>query len=180
MARQTIPTSGLWSAISSLLNANFINAEDDTGWGQYSDSQYTSGSPFAIAGNTDTVLPNNSAGVIDSQKPSDIVNFYDGTVITGRDGDGLAITIDFNAVPTSGATTYIEVWLNIGGGLPDLYKRIISFPKGSGVVRPINFTVSAYTLNTWEANGATVYVRANGTADLYDIRYVLTRLHKAK
>jgi hypothetical protein len=180
MAKQTVPTSGLWSSIASLLNANFTNAEENTGWAEYEDTQYTSGSPFSVSGNTDTILPNNAGGVIDSQKPSDITTFYNGSVITGRSGDGLAVTIDFNAVPTSGGTTFLEVWLNIGGGLPDLYKRIITFPKGTGIVRPINFTVSAYTLNTWEANGATVYVRSNGNIDVYDIRYVLTRLHKAK
>lgn len=180
MAKQTIPTTGLWSAIAGLLNSNFTNAEDNTGWAQYADTQYTSGAPFSVVGNTDTILPNNAGGIIDSQKPSDVTTFYDGTVITGRNGDGLAITIDFNAVPTNAGTTFMEVWVDIGGGIGQLYKRIITFPKGTGIVRPINFTVNAYTLDTWETNGGTVYVRANGSIDLYDIRYVLTRTHKAK
>lgn len=179
MAKQNIPTSGQWSPIAGLINGNFNNAEQATGWAQYADGQYTVGSPLSVAGNTDTVLPNNAAGVIDSQKPSDIATFYNGTKITGRNGDGIALTVDLNAVPTAGATTYIEIWVDIGGGVGELYKRIISFPKGTGIVRPINFSVNAYTLNTWETNGATVYVRANGNVDLYDIRYVITRTHKA-
>lgn len=157
-----------------------------TGWGQYQDNQYTSGAPFSLAANTDVLLPNNGLSSIETQKPTDVTTFYDGTVITGRNGDGILIKIEFTALPTSANTTYIEVWFDITGGtgtpanLANLYKRIISFPKGSGVERPINFTVCGYTLDTWEANGAEIYVRANGTANLYDIRYVITRTHKAQ
>lgn len=180
MAKQTIPNTGLWSSIASLINSNFTDAYNFTGWTQYQDTQYTSGSPLSVVGNTDTILPNNALSKIESQKPDDIATMYDGTVITGRNGDGLGITIDMNAVPTNAGTTFLEVWIDIGGGVGQLYKRIITFPKGTGIVRPINFTVNAYTLDTWETNGGTVYVRANGSIDLYDIRYVLTRTHKAK
>jgi hypothetical protein len=179
MAKQTIPNTGLWSSIASLLNSNFTNAEDGTGWAQYSDTQYTEIAPFSLTGNTDTILPNDGLSVFDPEKPSDITTMYDGNVITGRQGDGMGITIDFQTVPTSASTTFIEVWLDIGAG-EQLYKRIVSFPKGTGVNRPINFTVMGYTYAQWEANGATVYVRSNGSADLFGMRYVLTRTHKAK
>ena len=152
---------------------------DTTGWGQWQDTQYPcSGTPFALSADTDTVLPNNGGSSITAYLPDDVATFYDGSVITGRDGDGVLITVDMSATPTNVATTYIEVWFDIGGSVGQLYRRIISFPKGNGVVRPINFTVSGYTLDTWEANGATVYVRANGTADLCDVRYVITRTHR--
>tara|TARA_R110000772_G_scaffold27585_3_gene70054 strand:+ start:2187 stop:2726 length:540 start_codon:yes stop_codon:yes gene_type:complete len=153
---------------------------DDTGWGNYSDTEYTSGSPFSIVADTDTVLPNNKGSVLEGQLPSDVTTFYDGTVITGQNGDSILITVDMKATPTSAGATYIEVWFDIGGAVGELYRRIISFPKGQGQLRPINFTVSGYTLGTWEANGATAYVRCNGTAEIYDIRYVITRTHKAK
>ncbi len=152
----------------------------DTGWGNYVDTIFTSGSPFLVAADTDTVLPNNKGTVIESQKPIDVTTFYNGTTITGRNGDAVLITIDCNLLPTNVATTTIEVWLDIGGSIGRLYKRILTFPKGVGIVRPLNFTVSAYTLDTWETNGATVYVRANGTLSIYDIRYVITRTHKAR
>lgn len=150
-----------------------------SGWSQYADTEYTSGAPLSIVADTDTVLPNNAGNVIETQKPADVTTFYDGSVITGRDGDGLMITLDLMSVPQSAGATYIEFWFDIGGAVGPLYRRIVSFPKGNGVVRPINFTVAGYTLNTWEANGATVYCRSNGPVNLYDIRYVLTRTHKA-
>ena len=151
---------------------------DDTGWAQYADTQYTSGAPFSILANTDTLLPNNAAQILDSEKPSDVTTFYDGSVITGRNGDGITITVDLTAVPTTASTTSLELWLDIGAPVGELYRRIVTFPKGNGIARPINFTITGYTLDTWETNGATAYVRANGTADLYGIRYVITRTHR--
>lgn len=150
----------------------------DSGWGQYQDTQYTSGSPFSVAAATDTVLPNNAGAVIESQKPADVTTFYNGSVITGRAGDGILISIDCKLLPTNAGTTTAEFWFDIGGAVGELYRRIVTFPKGAGVERPLNFSVSGYTLDTWEANGATVYVRSNNTMDVYDIRYVITRTHK--
>lgn len=158
-----------------------------TGWIDYVDTQYSEGSPFELSADTDTLLPNNAGTVVDDHAPKNgdtDIALYSGGLITGRQGDGLAITIDFKAKPTEGATTYIEVWVDITGGtgtpaaLASLYKRIITFPKGNGVERPINFTTMAYTLDTWASNGGAVYVRANGTADLYDIRFVIHRTHR--
>ena len=155
-----------------------VSLSANTGWGAYNDTQYTEGSPFSVSADTDTVLPNNAASTIETQKPTDITTFYDGSVITGRAGESILITIDLVATPTSPAATAIEIWLDIGGSIGELYRRIVTFPKGNGVARPINFTTSAYTLDTWEANGATVYVRCDGPVDIHGIRYVLTRVHK--
>lgn len=180
MAQINIPSTGLWGTIANSLNTMFSELFGRTGWGQYQDTQYTAISPFSLSADTDTILPNNAGAVIETQKPTDVTTFYDGSVITGRDGDGLLITIDLTAVPTDAGTTTLEIWVDIGAPVGQLYRRIVTFPKGVGVARPINFTVAGYTLDTWETNGGTVYVRANGTADLYGMRYVLTRSHKAR
>lgn len=153
----------------------------NTGWVDVVDTQYTSESPFSLVANTDTVLPNNGQAGVYSQKPNDVDSFYADGKITGRNGDGLLVTIDCVIVPTSANTTSAEVWIDIGGAVGDLYRRIVTFPKGQGVARPLNFTFGGYTLDTWESNGGTVYIRANGgTADIYSIRYVLTRSHRAR
>lgn len=180
MAIGTISDGELAPSVRTKLNSTIDIANDNTGWAQYQDTQYSSGSPFSLAANTDTILPNNAGSVIDSQKPSDITTFYDGSVITGRDGDGIIITVDFTAVPTNVNTTTLEVWFDIGGAVGELYRRIITFPKGNGIARPVNFTVLGYTLGTWETNGATVYVNANNTCDVYGMRYVIARSHKAR
>jgi hypothetical protein len=153
---------------------------DDTGWGDYVDTQYTSAAPFSVSADTDTLLPNNKGTVIETQKPNDVTTFYDGSAITGRNGDAILITIDCNLKPTNVNTTVAEFWIDIGGALGQLYRRITTFPKGVGIERALNFTVAAYTLGTWQANGGVVYIRANGSLDVYDIRYVITRTHKAR
>ena len=150
-----------------------------SGWGNYSDTQYTSGSPFSISANTDTVIPNNRGSVLEGEVPRDVGTFYDGSVITGRSGDSISITVDLKLLPTSRSTTIAEFWFDIGGSVGEIYRRIVTFPKGDGVARPVDFTIAGYTLGTWEANGATVYVRTNGTAGMYDIRYVIHRNHRA-
>lgn len=151
-----------------------------TGWASYSDGQYTSGSPFALLANTDTVLPNNAAVVVDHQKPDDVASFYSGGKITGRNGDSAVVTLDLVAVPNGVGSTLLEIWFNIGGSVGQLYRRSITFPKGNGVPLAVNFSVFVYTLDTWQANGATVYVRGNGDFSIYGIRYVIGRMHKAR
>lgn len=186
MAQINIPTSGLWSSISSALNSMFSEIFGSTGWGEYVDTQYTSASPFQLVADTPENLPNNKAAVIESQKPTDVDTFYDGTGITGRNGDGILITIDFKATPRAAGTTEILVYLDITGGtgtpanLARLYPRLVTFNKGVGVEKDINYTFSGYTLGTWDANGAEIKVIANGACDVYDIRYVITRTHKAR
>lgn len=150
-----------------------------TGWAQYADTEFTPASPFSILADVDTILPNNAGSVIDAYKPTDITAFYDAGKITGRAGDGILITVDCNATPTSASATYLEIWFDIGGAVGELYRRIVTFPKGNGVLRPINFTVAGYTLDTWEANGAITHVRSDGPVDISNIRYVVTRTHKA-
>lgn len=99
--------------------------------------------------------------------------------ITGRNGDAYIVTLDFKVKPTNANTTYIEDWIDIGGSIGELYRRISTFPKGNGVERSIVHTTAVYTLDTWEQNGGTVYVRADNTADIYDIRFIVFRIYKA-
>lgn len=144
-------------------------------WADYADSTYTSGSPLALAANTDTLLPNDA--VNGPKQYAQGLSFYNSGTgkILGVNGETRLITIDCNVLPTNAGTTYIEFWFDIGGSVGELYRRIVSFPKGNGVIRPVTLTTLVYTLDTWESNGADVYVRANGTADIYDIRYVIGR-----
>jgi len=152
----------------------------ETGWAEYVDTQYTEGSPFQIVADTKVSLPNNAGTIRDSQKPTDVASFYTGGLITGRNGDGLIITVEFKAKPTSVGSTYMEVSLDIGGAVGEIYPRPITFPKGNGEERPVNFSTAGFTLDTFEANGGALKVVGNGPFDIYGIRYVLTRSHKAR
>lgn len=226
--------------------SNFIELYEKNGWASYIDSTYTSGSPFTVSADTDTVLPNHTVSIVDSQKPSDIDEFYysgsftlssvsgtftDGETVTGgtsgatadlrivgsdyyftnqvgdfttsetitggtssetatvdavgdgfivgRNGDSLDIMLYFKAEPSS-VSQWMDVWIDIGGSIGELYRQTFSFPKGSGTERGVLYALpSAYTLNTWEANGGTIYVRSNASLDIYGINYNFDRTHKA-
>lgn len=148
-----------------------------TGYGNYRDTLYTSVAPLTVVADTTTDLPNNKLGGDESQLPLGVTTFYDGTVIKGLEGDGMNILIEFKIKPTSVAATTIEVWFDIG--LNPLFKRLTGFPKGNGVERPISFTTLAFNGATWAANGATIKFNVNGSAEIYDIRYLIARVHKA-
>ena len=152
-----------------------VDSLNNAGWAQYADTQYTVSSPFSLSADTDTLIPNNSGATITTYLPSDVTSFYDGSTISGRTGDSGNITVTFKALPTSANTTFIEVWFDIGGSEGELYRTLFSFPKGNGVLRTISLSQGYYNLSTWEANGATMYVRSNGTANIYGVRYVIDR-----
>lgn len=98
--------------------------------------------------------------------------------ILGNEGDVYAVTFDAKFKPTTASNTYVDMWVDIGGGIGELYRRTIGFPKGSGVEHGLVWTTTVYTLNTWEANGAVLYIRSNAAAELYEQRVFLTRLYR--
>lgn len=180
MAQINIPTSGLWSTIAAALNSMFAEIFGRTGWASYNDTQYTEGSPFNATADTDLTLPNNAGSIVDSQKPADIASFYSGGLIVGRNGDALDIMIYFKAVP-SAADQSLDVWIDIGGSVGELYRQTFTFPKGIGQERGILYALpSAYTLGTWEANGGTVKINSSDSLEIYDIVFNFDRTHKAR
>lgn len=96
--------------------------------------------------------------------------------ILGEEGASLLVTLDFKAKPTNANTTYLEDWIDIGGAVGELYRRIVSFPKGNGVERPITHTTMVYTLDTWELNGGELLIEAVNTCDIYDKRVVIAQV----
>lgn len=163
---------------------NFAEINNYSGWGAYTDTQYTSGSPFTLLAdvNNYTNLPNNAGSVLETHKPLDITKFYDGVTgkILGRNGDGLAWSIEMKATPSVN-NTWMEIGIDIGGGIPILYPDTFNFPRGTGVERSIIYAIpAAYTLNTWEANGGIVKIKSDNNITIHSIRYVFNRTHKAR
>lgn len=154
-----------------------------TGWASYIDTTYTSESQLAISADTDTHLQINIDSSVTSQMPDDVSAFYIGSPdfeITGRNGDAIDIMLYFKAVP-SNISQWIDIWIDIGGSVGELYRQTFSFPKGVGNPRGILYALSsAYTLDTWESNGGKIYVRSNASLGIYDINLNIDRSHKAR
>lgn len=181
MAIGTISNGEAGSSVRGKLNATIDLINQQSGWASYVDTQYpNSGTAFTVSANTATALPNNAGTVVDSQKPSDITTFYDGTVITGRDGDSLDAMLYFKAYPSHNNQS-LDIWIDIGGTVGELYRQTFAFPKGANTEKGILYALpSGYTGATWQANGGTVYVESDFSFDAYDITYNFDRSHKAR
>lgn len=153
-----------------------------SGWGSYGDTQYTSVSPFTLSGNTDTIVPNNAGVALETQLPSDATHFYDVTTgkVLGNEGNSGVFTVDLMARPQTNAATQVEMWWDIGGAVGKFFEQVVTFPKGQGVTRPIVYTGGVYIGSTWAANGARFYMRSDGPLDIWGVRYMLQRVHKAR
>ena len=110
------------------------------------------------------------------------LNFTDSATqtITGRNGDGINITIEFKLRPTTSSNTRVTLAIDIGGAVGEIFPRDFVLAKGNGVEHFYLSSFNAYTLGTWEANGGSVRVSSTAPVQIYDIRYVITRTHKAR
>ena len=154
-----------------------------TGWADYTDTTYNETSTLALTDGVKITLPNQAQIIRDTEMPIDIDSMYNraDTTIIGRDGDGLNVLIEFKVKPTSPAGTRITTSIDIGGSVGEIYTRDFVLSKGNGVTHYYTSSVAGYTLGTWEANGGKVKVMATGgSAEIWDIRFVLTRTHKAR
>jgi len=154
---------------------NIVNSS--TGWASYVDTAYTSGSPFSVLAGVTAALPNNAGNIIDSQKPLDVPTFYDGTSITGRNGDSLDLQIYFRCLPAN-INGELDIWIDIGGSVGVLYLQTFFFRAASekGIMYALP---SAYTLNTWQTNGGRVYVKPSVNMTFWGMNYNFDRTHKS-
>jgi len=159
---------------------NYVNSF--TGWSDHIDTVYTEASPLFLSQDVKYTLPNGSQRKIDSQKPVDVVVFYnpDDTLITGRNGDGIGLTISFKVKPTTSAAPKITLTIDIGGSIGEIYPRDFILTKGNGVEHFFLTSFFAYTLDTWEANGGKIKIISTRDVEVYDIEYRFARTHKGR
>ena len=173
-------------AIVQLQN-ELIEVRGITGGADYSDTQYTEGSPFLITAGVEnkTNMPNNAGNVYDTQKPTYITTFYDNVTgkILGRNGDFLSLNIELTARPTTNATNVrLRISIDIGGVPGEIYPDERILTRGVGVAQNILFPLPViYTRDTFETNGGIVKVWSeNSNVEIYNIRFVFANHHKAR
>lgn len=159
-----------------------------TGWMQYSDTQYTEVSPFISPVQTDFVLPNNGSFILDSQKPIGVTDLFDianqhiigidNKAGDGQGGNGLNITILFDAISTQNATE-IDFSIDIGGTIGKIFPRTLSFSKSAGEVDNFSLSFSGYNLDTWVQNGGKVTLNAEHEISIFNIIFIIGIYHRA-
>jgi hypothetical protein len=186
MSKINIPVTVDWGPATVALNNMFTELYGQSGGASYFDGQYTQVSPFVLLPNVDTALPNNKQTVDETQKPSDVTTFYDGTKIILNEGDIIALSINFTLVPTVTATDEVVVWVDSTGGTgvpavySELFKSITSFKQLVGAERNILYTANFLAPASWATNGGAVKIRSNGTSNIYNIYFTISRIHKAQ
>jgi len=165
-------------------NINNIIVEKFTGWGVYSDTEYTSGSPQTLTASTDNVLENNLGSKIETYLPSDISAFYSNGVnpriVSNNVGDAFQVRINFTA-KISNANGYATIKFDIGDGVTPVIisSNDLVFPKGNDVYHDFSATTAIYTLDTFVANGMRILVSPSHTMDVYAVSYLIERTHRA-
>ena len=156
-----------------------------TGWADYLDTQYSSGSPWQPTPDEWTDFPHNSGTTIKTQMPADLTDLFVGGKILGRNGDGMFVTVELLCRPTTANVTTLNAAIYIGNNLGPLadgriYARPNATPKGNGQIQPVTFTTGMFTLDTFEANGGALQFNPNNAIDIWAVRVVPHRTHKAR
>ena len=170
--------------LEQILAASGGAVVSSTGWAQYNDTSLSSGSPQVILEGNSNVITNNAGTVIDSQLPPGVTSLYDSVtqkVTPETSGDAYMIRIAFTAF-TSSPSGLAVIEVDIGGAQGIILERSFTFPKGTGLSNATQFSSTnlVYTLGTFVANGGDIKIRSEtGDTSIYDVSYVIDRVHKA-
>jgi hypothetical protein len=149
------------------------------GWAVYVDSQYTVGSPLVIGqGTTANITINGGAGTIRTYLPYGVTDLYDvntGLITPAQIGDGYAISFSFKAKPSTNNGVLI-FGIDLGAPIGRRFLKTIILARGTNLEHDYYFTVTAYALDTFVANGGQIQITADsGDIDAYDF---LVQIHR--
>jgi hypothetical protein len=149
---------------------------DATGWASYGDTANTSEAPLVINQGVTGALTNNAATVDESQLPSGVDPFYDGTIIQPvAAGDLYIVDVHFTAASSVNDGAF-EVILTNGHE----QRKSVSIRRNaaSHVHFSASFVVPATETDVEE--GVTLSVESiSGNTSIWAIEYVISRVHAA-
>jgi hypothetical protein len=189
MAKQTINlgtvtndgTGTTLKAGGDMINDNFDEVYNFTGWEQITDSTYTSGSPLVVLSGVTGKILTGTVTKIQTQIPTGVTTFWDEStdkLVGVNNGDSFTLSLRFKAKMNvvSGIT---DIAINIGGAFNVISQETLLFAKGSGVEQRFDIDLSYFTGSTFISNGGTIEVKPiNGDVSIYDIVIVPIRTHK--
>lgn len=182
MSILNIPTKVADSELTSAEVNQIVSAineiEGRTGFERHIDSALTSGSPLVLVAATNTVIPNNQNTVENVEKPLDLTEMYDGTDILGNEGDVLQIQAKMKVKPTNALTNAVEMCVLVNS--VEQGTQVFELPYGNGVEHAVVYNYTALIDDEWVTNGARIWINAVDTAEVYDVEFDITRVHKSR
>ena len=159
-------------------------SQELTGWVQYNDTVYTESNPLVVSSGTNILLPNNAGVILKDQIPVGTDPLYNGTtnkILPDKEQDAYLLRVGFKRF-TSSNTGYGEITLNIGQTDPIL-DIPVNFPRGTGSENVRTFIVTELLFSGVDFvnnGGQLFYESVRGNTSIYDIRYMIARVHKAR
>lgn len=155
-----------------------------TGWGQYQDTQRAVTTPTqTLTAGVRTKFICDGAFLTSEYLPDDAVaplwNITTNKIQPIAAFDAYHLRMSFWAQNYSGATPYIEMALDIGGGIGEIVWRDFSLIKGGSVVK-ISAAFPVFTGATFLANGGEIYLtyQGTGTCDVFANDIMIVREYK--
>jgi len=150
-----------------------------SGWASYVDTTHTSGSPQAYSSGTRTQWTNDGGTTIDTYAPNGALWSSDKITPTAV-GEAYELRIDFTIDP-GGPSAVLSLELDIGadpfgGSSVVIVSRSFSLAKGA-VVQSVSAGFPIYCLATFVANGGALALTSSVSADIYDKRITIVRVH---
>lgn len=155
-------------------------------WDFHLDGTYTSSNKRSVlAGVRTQVTIDGTAGnfghPVDSN--GNHAEFWDGTtnkiVPSGLNDFGL-VRLAFQAEHTAGATAYIDLELDVGGGtFPVIYQQTSVMLKGTGNPQWFNYVMPLFAGPDFLANGGTIYITPSENSNFWDFAFTGVRIYGA-
>lgn len=161
-----------------------VSTIGQTGWESAQDTLYSDGSPQSLTSGVDTIIQNNGATRQSQELPFGITSLWDGTnfnVPITVPGSALLVTYEGIFRRASGTGEWeLDMWLDIGlPGPVKLYPRTYA-QESDGSDKYVTWTFGVYCLDTWVANGGTIYANTQVDAEVYNSRVVVHHLHRGR
>lgn len=145
------------------------------GWANYTDNQYTSGSPRTINNTRAQITINGlGTGTNTNYAPLNTTWWSNNTFMPVVVGESYVLRLSFKAVPSSPNDQFdVELQIDTGNLV---YVQSIEMIKGAGAEHLYSLTVPVYCLDTFLANGGKFFINTSDNIDFYDFSILVQRL----
>ena len=166
------------------LDAALAGQNPFTGFQLWSDSQYVTGARRAISATTRTSLTINGtgAGQVTTYTASGSGNWYNTSThkITPTSlNDAYLCELYFAIKIPVGTSPYVTIDLDVAGTTGILREATQGVTKGTSVHQHMSFPFLMHATADFKNNGAVMNITTSHAAELFDIRLIVTRLHRA-
>lgn len=151
------------------------------GWARYDDTTYITSSAFSVNSDTQTVLPNNASGSIETHMHSD-VSFYNPDsqkIQVENDGDVYTMTVTFRARATENPSTGDGIYISLTNSVGTPYSRVrkdFYWPKTDLSWHYFHEVIQFYADSDFVTNGNQIKIGAVGSnAEVAEIIYFIQR-----